>query len=221
MERPDDDDHSGKDGVGCSAVPSLVFFTASAYCRGSLFFTLKRRIVMYAHLFSALKIAAVTLKNRVVMVPLYLAYGHEDGTVSNLLLEHYRLMAQSGVAMVVVESATIDYPAGIGAGRMLRVDTDAQLEGLRQLAETIRQEGAVRLPTDQSRWAFCPCAGACGPFCGRNLRQNAQGIEHSGNQNPDQPVCRGCLAGEKRWFRHGGAARSHWLSVGPVYLAKN
>ncbi|WP_417910662.1 tRNA-dihydrouridine synthase [Candidatus Electronema sp. PJ] len=98
---------------------------------------------MYAHLFSALKIADITLKNRVIMVPLYLAYGHEDGTVSNLLLEHYRLMAQSGAAMVVVEGATIDYPAGIGAGRMLRVDTDAQLEGLRQLAETIRQEGAI------------------------------------------------------------------------------
>ncbi|MGX9725993.1 MAG: hypothetical protein ACTFAK_01355 [Candidatus Electronema sp. VV] len=50
---------------------------------------------MYAHLFSALKIVDINLKNRVVMVPLYLAYGHEDGTVSNLLLEHYRLMAQS------------------------------------------------------------------------------------------------------------------------------
>ena len=33
-----------------------------------------------------------------------------DGTVSDLLVDHYRLMAKSGVAMVVVENATVDHP---------------------------------------------------------------------------------------------------------------
>ena len=39
------------------------------------------------------------------MAPTYLGYAGQGGTISNLLLEHYRLMAQSGVAMVVVENA--------------------------------------------------------------------------------------------------------------------
>jgi 2,4-dienoyl-CoA reductase-like NADH-dependent reductase (Old Yellow Enzyme family) len=41
------------------------------------------------------------------MAPLYLGYAGEGGTVSKLLLDYYRAMAQSGVAMVVVENATV------------------------------------------------------------------------------------------------------------------
>ncbi|UCD59146.1 MAG: NADH:flavin oxidoreductase, partial [Candidatus Hydrogenedentota bacterium] len=67
----------------------------------------------------------------------------EGGTVSDLLLEHYRLMAQSGVALVVVENASIDHPVGSGSNRTIRADTDDNLPGLTQLAATIKQEGAL------------------------------------------------------------------------------
>ncbi len=50
-------------------------------------------------------------------------------------------MAQSGVAMVVVENATVDHPTGSGSNRTLRTDTDDNLDGLTQLAATIKQEG--------------------------------------------------------------------------------
>ena len=60
---------------------------------------------MYAHLFSEITIQTLTLKNRLTMAPLYLGYAGEGGTVSKMLLAHYRLMAKSGVAMVVVENA--------------------------------------------------------------------------------------------------------------------
>jgi 2,4-dienoyl-CoA reductase-like NADH-dependent reductase (Old Yellow Enzyme family) len=50
------------------------------------------------------------LKNRLTMAPLYLGYAGEGGTVSKLIIDHYRLMAKSGVAMVVVENATVDHP---------------------------------------------------------------------------------------------------------------
>ena len=39
------------------------------------------------------------------MAPLYLGYADSGGTVSPLLLYHYKLMAQSGAAMIVVENA--------------------------------------------------------------------------------------------------------------------
>lgn len=98
---------------------------------------------MYAHLFSEITLQGLTLKNRLTMAPLYLGYADEGGTVSPMLLDHYRLMAQSGAALVVVENATVDYPDGSGSTRTLRVDTDANLDGLKQVAETIKQEGAL------------------------------------------------------------------------------
>jgi NADPH2 dehydrogenase len=98
---------------------------------------------MYKNLFSEIIIGGLTLKNRLTMAPLYLGYAGEGGTVSDVLLEHYRLMASSGVAMVVVENATVDHPVGSGSNRTLRADTDDNLDGLKQLASTIKQEGAL------------------------------------------------------------------------------
>jgi 2,4-dienoyl-CoA reductase (NADPH2) len=59
-----------------------------------------------------------------------------------MLLEHYGLMARSGVALVVVENATVDYAKGSGSPRTLRADTDANLEGLKRLAQVIQKAGA-------------------------------------------------------------------------------
>jgi NADPH2 dehydrogenase len=98
---------------------------------------------MYTHLFSELKISGITLKNRVTMAPLYLGYAGEGGAVSSLLLAHYRLMAKSGVAMVVVENSTIDHPTGSGSNRTIRADTDDNAAGLQELSSTIQQEGAL------------------------------------------------------------------------------
>ena len=98
---------------------------------------------MYPHLFSPITIQGLPLKNRLTMAPLYLGYAGQGGTVSNMLVAHYRLMAQSGVAMVVVENATVDHPTGSGSDRTLRADTDDNLDGLKQLAAAIKQEGAL------------------------------------------------------------------------------
>ena len=98
---------------------------------------------MYPHLFSGIEIAGLKFENRLTMAPLYLGYAGEGGTVSPMLLEHYRLMAQSGAAMVVVENCTVDFEIGSGSRRTLRVDSDHNLGGLAQLARLIQQEGAL------------------------------------------------------------------------------
>lgn len=98
---------------------------------------------MYKNLFSETGIRGLTLKNRLIMAPLYLGYAGEGGTVSDMLKEHYGLMAHSGVAMVVVENATVDHPGGSGSNRTLQADTDDNLDGLKQVASTIKQEGAL------------------------------------------------------------------------------
>ena len=98
---------------------------------------------MYPSLFSQFTIQDRTLKNRLIMAPLYLGYAGEGGTVSDMLLDHYRLMAQSGVAMIVVENATVDHPGGSGSNRTLRADDDSNLDGLKRLAGVIRGESAL------------------------------------------------------------------------------
>ena len=101
-----------------------------------------REKAMYTHLFSEIEIQGLVLKNRLTMAPLYLGYAGEGGTASDMLLAHYRLMAESGVAMVVVENATVDHPAGSGSNRTLRADTDTNLDGLKRLAAVIHEAGA-------------------------------------------------------------------------------
>ena len=98
---------------------------------------------MFSHLFSPFKVEGIELKNRLTMTPLFLGYAGEGGMVSPPLLDHYRLMAQSGVALVVVENASIEHPVASGSNRELRVDTDECMDGLARLARTIKEEGAL------------------------------------------------------------------------------
>lgn len=98
---------------------------------------------MYSHLFTPLKVGPLTLKNRLTMAPLYLGYADQGGTVGPALLAHYRLMAASGVALVVVENATVDFETGSGSPRTLRADTDSHLDGLKRLADAIKEAGAL------------------------------------------------------------------------------
>jgi NADPH2 dehydrogenase len=102
-----------------------------------------REARMYPHLFSKIAVGGKELKNRLTMAPLYLGYAGQGGRVSELILDHYRVMAKSGVAMVVVENSTVDYPTGSGSNRTLRTDTDENVAGLAQLASVIKEEGAV------------------------------------------------------------------------------
>ena len=59
-------------------------------------------------LFTPFQMKGLSLKNRITMTPFFTGYSNKDGTVSPLTLEHYKKMAASGVAMVVLENAAID-----------------------------------------------------------------------------------------------------------------
>jgi len=94
---------------------------------------------VYPNLFKSITIKGLRLKNRITMAPLYLGYAADSGRVSLLLLHHYRRMAQSGAAMIVVENASIT-AGGSGAPRTLRCDHNRYLGSLEQLADTIKGE---------------------------------------------------------------------------------
>ncbi|MBW2365278.1 MAG: NADH:flavin oxidoreductase, partial [Deltaproteobacteria bacterium] len=93
-------------------------------------------------LFSSIKIKNLSLKNRITMAPTYVGYANPDGTVSELALDHYKEMASSGAAMIVVEGASIN-PAGSGSPFAIRVDDDQCVDGLSKLAKVIKDQGAI------------------------------------------------------------------------------
>ena len=76
------------------------------------------------------------------MTPLYLGYANPDGTISPLLLDYYREMAASGAAMIVVENSVVQ-ASGLGSPFTLRSDHNRYMRGLRKLATTIKEEGAL------------------------------------------------------------------------------
>ncbi|RJP14896.1 MAG: NADH:flavin oxidoreductase [Candidatus Abyssobacteria bacterium SURF_5] len=97
---------------------------------------------MYPHLFSPLTMGKLELKNRITMAPMYLGYA-KDGLINDVLIEHYEMMAEGGVALVVVENATVDHPTGSGSFRTIRADDDEFIPGLTRLAQAIKGKGAL------------------------------------------------------------------------------
>lgn len=108
-------------------------------------------------LFSPLRTNRAVFKNRIMMTPLYLGYANPDGTVSSLLLDHYREMAASGAAAIVVEHTGVD-PSGLGAPYMLRIDDARFIPGLSNLARAIQAEGALAFLqlNHTGRYAYTP-----------------------------------------------------------------
>jgi len=108
-------------------------------------------------LFSSFNVKGLSLKNRITMAPTYVGYANFDGSVSELTLDHYREMAASGAAMIVVESASV-HQEGSGSPIGLRVDGDQFLEGLSTLAETIKSQGALAVQqiNHAGKFAFSP-----------------------------------------------------------------
>jgi 2,4-dienoyl-CoA reductase-like NADH-dependent reductase (Old Yellow Enzyme family) len=93
-------------------------------------------------LFTPFAIGPLTLKNRLVALPVFTGYALPDGRVSDLLIEHYASLAESGVAMVVVANASVSAD-GVVAVNNLRIDRDDFIPALARLARAIQKGGAL------------------------------------------------------------------------------
>jgi 2,4-dienoyl-CoA reductase-like NADH-dependent reductase (Old Yellow Enzyme family) len=91
-------------------------------------------------LFNPLTIGDLTLKNRITLAPMFLCYGNSDGTVSEKMIEFYARRAKAGVSLLVVEASGVAADA-VGSPRMVRLDDDACMPGLRALAKALKDAG--------------------------------------------------------------------------------
>ena len=95
---------------------------------------------MHDLLFTPLRVGSMRLDNRIVCLPLYLAYPDEDHEVNSLVLDYYNEMAGSGAGLVVVENVAVEV-CGLGNPRTMLVSEDRFVPGLARLASTIKAHG--------------------------------------------------------------------------------
>ena len=57
------------------------------------------------------------------------------------MLAFYERMARGGTGLIIVESPTVDYPAGARWRQRYRIDDDRFIEGLKELADVIHKHG--------------------------------------------------------------------------------
>jgi len=96
--------------------------------------------MVHTLLLSTFDIGHITLSNRIVMPPMVIWAAAEDAMVNQAQLDHYR--ASAGAGLCIVE-ATVVSPEGRLAATQLGAFDDAQVEGLRLLAEAVRAGGSV------------------------------------------------------------------------------
>jgi 2,4-dienoyl-CoA reductase (NADPH2) len=100
---------------------------------------------MNSLIFSPFRIGTLSLDNRLVCLPLYLAYPEPDHYVNDLVLDYYDEVAASGAGLVVVENCTVE-PRGLCNPRTLLTADDSLddrfVPGLSRLASTIKRRGA-------------------------------------------------------------------------------
>ena len=93
-------------------------------------------------LFSPFKIKGCELKNRIVMPGLASFLIEDDGSITDKTIEHYRLRAAGGPAMVIVEACAVS-AEGIVSPHQARIHDDRFIEGLSEIAKAIKAAGSV------------------------------------------------------------------------------
>jgi 2,4-dienoyl-CoA reductase-like NADH-dependent reductase (Old Yellow Enzyme family)/thioredoxin reductase len=93
-------------------------------------------------LFTPFRIRGIELKNRIVMPALASFLIENDGGITDKTVEHYRLRAAGGPAMVIMEACAVS-PEGVVSPHQARIYHDRFLEGLWKIARVMKSEGAV------------------------------------------------------------------------------
>lgn len=91
---------------------------------------------MASAVFTPFTLRGMTLKNRIVMSPMLMYRGQEDGMLNEHLYVHYAARALGGAAMIATEVLAVE-PRGRISPRDLGLWNDAQAEGLRRLVEFV------------------------------------------------------------------------------------
>ncbi len=94
------------------------------------------------YLFSSFTLKGLKFKNRIVMPSLASFLIEEDGRITDRTVEHYRRRAAGGPSMITMEACAVS-PEGIVSPHQARIHDDSLIDGLRRIADAIKEEGAI------------------------------------------------------------------------------
>lgn len=96
----------------------------------------------YSHIFEPLTVQRMTMKNRIVMMPMGTNFGEQNGEMSFLHINYYEQRAKGGTGLIIVENASVDSPQGSNGTTQIRIDKDNYIPRLFMLCETVHKHGA-------------------------------------------------------------------------------
>lgn len=96
----------------------------------------------YQHIFEPLTLRRMTLKNRIMMMPMGTNYAKQNGEISSLHIDYYEQRAKGGTGLIMVENVCIDFPEGSNGTSQLRMDQDSYMPALYRLTEAVHKHGA-------------------------------------------------------------------------------
>src|SRR5512136_230636 len=97
------------------------------------------RLARFEKLLEPAYIGSVRTRNRIIKTAAGTHYSNDDHFhMHQRTLEFYEALARGGVGLLIVESPTVDYPAG---GTRHRLDDDKYIDGFRELTKVIHKHG--------------------------------------------------------------------------------
>lgn len=96
----------------------------------------------YQNLLRPFTIGDTKIPNRIVMAPVYTAYGSKDSKVTDLMINYYQERALGGTGMIVVEAMAV-HSSGHGMEKQIALYQDNVQKGLEKLSRAIKDAGAI------------------------------------------------------------------------------
>ncbi|RPJ70998.1 MAG: NADH:flavin oxidoreductase [Acidobacteria bacterium] len=94
------------------------------------------------NLLTPLSFAGLTLRNRIVMPPMWSGQATPEGFVTDAIVDYHRRRAAAGCGLVIVEHSFV-HPLGRHSANQIGAHTGAAVHGLSRLASAIKAEGAA------------------------------------------------------------------------------
>jgi len=94
------------------------------------------------YLFSPFRFKGLTLKNRIVLPALASFMLEDDGSITDKTVNHYRLRAAGGPAMVITEACAVSRE-GIVSSHQACIYDDRFIKGLSKIARAIKSQDAI------------------------------------------------------------------------------
>lgn len=98
--------------------------------------------VNFPHVFRPITLRSMTVRNRVVMMPMGSDFAGHDGELSDEHIRYYELRARGGTGLIIVENICVKYPEGSNGTTQLRIDKDSYIPRLFNLTEACHRQGA-------------------------------------------------------------------------------